>query len=172
MLGGFFMNIKAEKNIVEPNKGILPIIKGTIISVVISMILLLIFSIILTYTNISEATIVPIIIVVTTISILIGSSIGSAKIKKNGLLNGAIIGGIYMIIFYILSSIVSWKFALNTTSIIMIITGMLAGILRRNCRSKFKIKKVGRLKKHPIVLVRQCQYRPFQQEQSKALHKT
>lgn len=46
------------------------IFKGVGISLALTMILLLIFSAILTYTNVSENTITPVIIVVTAISIL------------------------------------------------------------------------------------------------------
>ena len=73
------------------SKTIKNIAKGTGISLLITLILLFIFSAILTYTNISENTITPVILVITAISILIGSSIGNMKIKRNGILNGGII---------------------------------------------------------------------------------
>ena len=76
------------------------IIKGIIISFITTIIFLLIFSIILTYTNISENFITPTIIVITAISIFIGSTISNSKIQRNGLLNGAIVGGIYLISIY------------------------------------------------------------------------
>lgn len=104
------------------------IIKGTIISFISTIVLLLIFSIILTYTNISESFIAPTIIVITAISIFIGSTISNSKIQKNGLVNGAIVGGMYLIIIYILSSIINQKFALSMQSIIMIISGMICGM--------------------------------------------
>ena len=51
------------------------------------------------------------------------------KIKKNGLINGAMIGGLYMLILYIISSLLNWRFGLNIQSIIMIGTGIIFGIL-------------------------------------------
>lgn len=68
------------------------IFKGTTIALGATFALLLIFSVVLAYTNVSESTITPVIIVVTAISILVGSSIGNMKIKKNGILNGALVG--------------------------------------------------------------------------------
>ena len=68
------------------------IAKGVGISLLTTFILLLIFATILTYTQISESVINPVIIIITAISILIGSSIGNIKIRKNGLVNGALIG--------------------------------------------------------------------------------
>ena len=104
------------------------IIKGTIISFISTIVLLLIFSIILTYTNISESFIAPTIIVITAISIFIGSTISNSKIQKNGLLNGAIVGGIYLISIYLLSSIINQRFVLSMQSIIMIISGIVCGM--------------------------------------------
>ena len=64
---------------------------------VATLVLLIVFALILTYTNISETVISPVIMVITAISILIGSSIVNMKIKRNGLVNGGIIGGIYIL---------------------------------------------------------------------------
>lgn len=74
------------------NKFITNILKGVGISLITTIILLIIFSLILTYTNIQENVINPVIMIITAISILIGSSLGNIKIKKNGLINGGIIG--------------------------------------------------------------------------------
>ncbi len=111
------------------NKTIKNIAIGIGIAFITTFILLLIFSAILTYSNISENMINPTIIVITAISILIGSSIVNMKIKKNGLINGGIIGGLYILTIYLISSLLNWKFALNTQSIIMIIVGIVFGIL-------------------------------------------
>ncbi len=83
----------------------------------------------MTYTNIQENTIEPVTIVITGISILLGSTIGNRKMKKNGLINGAIIGGIYMISIYLVSSLLNSNFSLNGLSIIMIVVGMIFGVL-------------------------------------------
>ena len=103
--------------------------KGLLISFIMTILILLIFSIIFTFTNISEKTIVPVIIISTAISILIGSSISNIRIKKNGILNGALIGGGYILILYLLSSILNARFNLNIQSIIMISVGVVFGIL-------------------------------------------
>lgn len=102
---------------------------GIGISFITTIILLLIFAVVLTYTNVSENTITPVILIATAISILLGSSIGNIKIKKNGILNGAIIGGSYILILYLLSSILNARFGLNAQSIIMICIGVIFGIL-------------------------------------------
>ena len=108
---------------------ILRILKGSFISIIFTLVLIFIFSIFLTYTNISESVITPVIIVISAISILIGSSISTMKIKKNGLINGLFVGLIYMLLIYLISSIINTGFALNTNSIIMILSGVVAGII-------------------------------------------
>lgn len=105
------------------------IFKGVGIALATTFVFLLIFSVLLTYTNINEDTISPVIMVVTAISILIGSSIGNMKIKKNGLINGGLIGGIYIIIIYLISSILNWQFGLNVQAMIMVAIGVIFGIL-------------------------------------------
>ena len=114
---------------INENKTLTNILKGVGISIITTVILLIIFSILLTYTNIQESVINPVIMIITAISILIGSSIGNIKIRKNGLINGGIIGAIYIIIIYLISSILNWRFSLNLQSFIMIITSVIFGIL-------------------------------------------
>ena len=110
-------------------ENILTILKGTMISIILTLILLFIFATILTYTTVGENTIPAVIIVITAISLLIGSSIVGRKARKNGLLNGAIIGIIYLLLIYCISSILGGDFSVNLQSIIMIIVGMVFGIL-------------------------------------------
>lgn len=110
-------------------ESVMTIFKGTMVSILITLILLFVFATVLTYTNVAEATIPAVIIVITAISLLIGSGIASRKMKKNGLLNGAVIGAIYLLILYIISSIIGGNFGMNFKSIIMIIAGIICGIL-------------------------------------------
>lgn len=111
------------------NKTLSSMLKGVAISLLATVILLVIFSAVLTFTNIQENVITPVIIIITAISILLGSSIGNSKIKKNGLINGGLIGGIYMLTIYLISSILNWNFGLTIQSIIFIAVGVVFGIL-------------------------------------------
>ena len=118
-----------EKTQIKENNIIARIGKGILIAMIITIVSLIIFSIILANTNITENMVNPVIMIITAISILIGSSLGNTKIRKNVLINGGIIGGIYIITIYLISSILNWKFSLNIQSIIMIITAVVFGIL-------------------------------------------
>lgn len=121
--------IKVSENISENGNNIKKVIKGSAFSIIITLIGLLIYSIILSYTSVSESTIPTIVIIITAISVLIGSTISTSNIKKNGIINGMFVGLIYIAIIYLLSSIVTGNFLLNITSIIMIITSVLTGAL-------------------------------------------
>ena len=109
-------------------EGLKNILQGIVISIVCTFVFLFVFSLILTYTNVSETFIAPVIIVVTAISIFIGSSIGNFNMRRNGLINGAIIGGIYLLSIYMLSGIINHNFNLNMQSIIIIIVGIICGM--------------------------------------------
>ena len=121
--------VKADKNIIR-------IIKGSVFSILITLILLFIYAILLTSTNIPESTMSVVVITITGISILIGSSISSVKIKKRGIVNGGLVGLIYIITIYLISSIALMGFSMNITSIIMLIVaiviGMIGGIIGVN----------------------------------------
>lgn len=118
-------NVKVESS----NSNVLKIFKGIMFSFFITLLGIFIFSIILTYTNISEKVIPIVIIILTFISILIGTMIGIREISKNGMLNGAIIGGVYVILLYLISSILNTGFTLNIYTIFMIIVGIISGII-------------------------------------------
>ena len=109
------------------SNSVVRILKESIISIITTLILLIIFSAMLTYTNINENTIPTVIIICTALSILIGSQIATSKIKKNGILNGALVGIIYIAFLYIISSCITKNFSLNNYSIIMMLVSILIG---------------------------------------------
>ncbi len=119
--------IKMSDSLNESSNNIKKILIGSGVSIIITIIGLIIFASLLTYTSIAESTIPTVTIIITIISILIGSSICMSTVKKNGIINGVLIGLIYICFIYILSSVVEGSFALNLKSIIMIIGALLAG---------------------------------------------
>ena len=131
-------NIITEES--ELKKNSIRIIKGSIFAIIISFILLLIFAMLLCYTNLPESTMLPVILVTTGISILIGSMISTRKIRKNGILNGGMVGTIYIIVLYLISSLFLAGFNLTLNSFIMlivgVITGMIGGIIGVNTNRK------------------------------------
>lgn len=108
---------------------IMKIGKGVSISFIITLITIFIFSMILTYTDVSESIIPISIVIFTFISILIGSIISMRHVSKNGLINGAIIGSTYVLLLYFISSILNTGFSFNIYTVIMLITGIISGIV-------------------------------------------
>ena len=115
-------------NFLKSEKQSICILKGVLISFAFTIIMLIIFSTLLVYTDLSEQTIRPVIITITGISILIGSSLGTRRLNKNGLLSGGAIGTIYILLLYIISSILNSSFSINWASAIMIIVGLIGGV--------------------------------------------
>ncbi len=113
----------------DKNSNVYLIIKGFIIALIISVVSIYIFACVLVNTSVQENTIKPVIITITGISILIGSSISCLQIKKNGILNGICVGALYILSLYILSSIAFCGFGFNINSIIVIIVGIVLGAI-------------------------------------------
>ena len=114
------------------------VLKGTITSIVITIIMLLIFSVVLANSNIAEETMIPIITIITAISIIIGSVVSTKNIEKKGLVIGSVTGLLYIITIYLFSSIIVENFAINLYSVILIgaavIAGMFGGIIGVNLK--------------------------------------
>ena len=105
------------------------VFKVLIIAILFTFLALSLFSVLLVFTNLGEETIEPVILVVTAVSILIGSSIALRKAKSKGLLKGGLIGFLYVIVIYIASSLANSNFALNSASVIMIVGGIAGGAI-------------------------------------------
>lgn len=111
------------------NKVFIIYMKGISIFFIISLLLILILSMILSFTNIKESIINPGIIFISMISILISAFFISKTRKKKGIVNGAIFGSICMLLLYILSSFINMDFKLTLNSILMIMLGILGGVI-------------------------------------------
>ena len=111
----------------EGKKNIISMAKGCIAALIITSVAIFIFSIVLTCTNVSENVIPVVTTIITGISILIGASLSTISIRKNGFLYGSVIGFFYVFVLYLLSSILSNDFSLNLTAIIMIIVALVTG---------------------------------------------
>lgn len=111
---------------------------GVVIATVLTIVFILIFSLILAKTNFNETYIDSVITIISGVSILIGTSVSTRKIKKRGAVVGALIAIIYSIILYVFSSVITNNYAINTGSIWMItvttILGIIGGIIGINIK--------------------------------------
>lgn len=109
------------------NDGIIKsVFLGIIKSFVITILLIMLIALVLVKTNVSENIIGPAIFIITSISIFAGAM---SSIRKNGILQGSLIGIIYIILIYLISSILNGDFALTISSIILIFLGISSGII-------------------------------------------
>lgn len=120
-------NIVAEES--EMKKKVMAIVKGCLFAIILSIILLTVYALLLVNTTISENTMMPVVLTVTGISILMGGTISSRKMKKNGLIYGGIVGLVYVLALYVASSISMVGFSLSGNSFIMLIVGVITGII-------------------------------------------
>ncbi|MBR3613644.1 MAG: TIGR04086 family membrane protein [Clostridia bacterium] len=103
--------------------------RETFISILITIILIFILSLLISNTSMSEDFINPGIIIISSISIMVGAIRVSKSKKEKGIINGAILGGIYMLTMYLISSIVLKDFSIGIQSLIMIIGGIIGGVV-------------------------------------------
>lgn len=103
------------------------IIKGIVISFLITIPFFAAFSLALSYTDFPEKYVSTSVIITTVISIIVAGSTATSKISKKGWINGAVVGTIYMLVLYILSSISFKDFSITRQTITMIIIGILSG---------------------------------------------
>ena len=134
-----------KESVVKPNitlqesefkKNSILILKGSVFAIILSALLLFIYAICLTYTDLTETTMIPVIYTISVVSILIGSTISTRKIRKNGLLG--MVGLIYIMILYLTSSLCLVGFSLTLNSFLMLGAGALVGMVGRNYWSKLK----------------------------------
>ena len=114
-----------EEGILKKNG--IAILKGEIIAFIINIFGLIILSLIMTYSTISDNNIPTLVIAVNTLAILIGSSISTIKLEKKGIVNGLIIGVLYMLIYLLISLIFSGNINFSSKTILLIILGVIAG---------------------------------------------
>lgn len=88
---------------------------------------LFILAAILTFTDFPEKYKTTAVLIATLSALFVAGFRSGINNEKNGMVKGALTGLIYMLILYLASSIIYNDFMLNQRSIIMVITGILAG---------------------------------------------
>lgn len=104
-------------------------LREIILSIFLSLLLIFILSIILVSTKLNENLINPITIGIVSFSLFFGGFRISKSKKEKGIVYGAILGIAYMLILYIISSILNHDFSININSFAMMILGILGGAI-------------------------------------------
>jgi len=106
------------------------ILRGSLISVSLSLIMILLFALFINFFNVSEKVILPINQVIKIISIFVGSMCAFSRYNRsNGFIKGMLIGIIYTILAYSIFSILAGQMSFSITSITdMLFGGIIGGI--------------------------------------------
>ncbi len=128
------MSVKSDKK----ERFVITLLKCVGLSYIITLVFFIIFSILLTYTKLSE-NIIPIVNSgVIILSIALGSITIAFKVGKRGWFNGAMIGVLYIFIMIVISYLFVESFEIDTyllfKVIISIITGLIGGMIGINLK--------------------------------------
>lgn len=121
------INIPTITSIEEQGLNTTTIIKSVLISYGLSIVLLAIFAIILTYTSFPESSIPTVVLVVSILSILYAGKLSAKKAKSRGWLAGSITGLLYMVILYLISLTFTQRAVFDSYVILIFILGLITG---------------------------------------------
>ena len=105
------------------------ILKGVALAFAISVVLLLICAVIMTYSPIPDGATRAVTIAVSGISILVAGIVVSRKTKKQGWLAGATCGLLYAAFLYLFGSLIMLDFSITLSTVIVGALGFLLGAL-------------------------------------------
>lgn len=103
--------------------------KGVILAYIITIILMLIFSLLLTFTSIGEDKITLLNTIVMIASISLGSVYVTRKVKEQGWVNGGLVGIIYYLILIIIGLIFLKTMIVDIFSISKLVISGITGII-------------------------------------------
>lgn len=120
------------------------VLKGILAAYIITIPAFMLFALILSNTDFPQKLVSPAVIITTIISVLTAGSVSTKGVRNKGWLNGGIVGFIYMLVLYMISSLVFKDFAINkyviTMSLIGILTGAIGGIVGINIKGGNKYR--------------------------------
>ncbi len=118
-------------------KDFFEIFKGVIFSLIISVLTVIVFAIIVKFANLSSKTVEIVNIALKIISILVGTllAVGSGR---QGLFKGGIIGLLFVLVSYLMFSLINGSFSVNPLTafdvIFCLVAGLLSGVFAVNVR--------------------------------------
>lgn len=116
------------------------ILKGALIAVSISLILILLFAVLIKLTNIPDVAISPVNQVIKIISIFLGCFLCLKKLPQKGLVTGSFVGMLYTVLAFLIFSLLGGTFSFNLTLLSDIIfasiIGGICGIMAVNKKIK------------------------------------
>lgn len=112
------------------------LLRSFVLSIISTILFLLIFTLILRFTSVSEATKPLVNNIIMLLSIVFASSYAAVKIKEKGWINGAIVGFIYYLVIIILNVLlfkgISSISIMTTKLLLSTMMGIIGGIIGIN----------------------------------------
>ncbi|WML35763.1 TIGR04086 family membrane protein [Clostridium sp. OS1-26] len=120
----------------EKNISYLPAAEGVLRGFILTVVLLLIFAVIMTFIDINEKTSSAFYLITTLLSIMYGSIYAVKKVKRRGWLIGMMVTVLYLLILYLVSVISGNSAVIGVNRIerfsLAILVGMMSGMLGIN----------------------------------------
>lgn len=118
---------------------IFSVIKGLLVAYIVSIPAFLLFALILTNTDFPEKYKSIAVIITTIVSIFAAGMTATKGSRSKGWLNGSIAGFVYMLVLYLVSSIIYRNFTIDryviTMAVIGVLTGAVGGIAGINVKT-------------------------------------
>ncbi len=117
----------------------LQILKGSITSVSITLVLILLFALLIRFVNINESVIMPVNQFIKIVSIFLGVYSALKFHKEKGWVKGMLIGAIYSVLAFVVFSILSSQLSFSMSTLLDIlfsgIIGGLSGVIAVNMKN-------------------------------------
>ena len=122
--------MSSKVDVQNKKSSLLAIFSGTIVSIAITLILILIFAVLIRFTNISDKFIFPVNQVIKIISLFIGVSVFLKKDKSKGFLKGVLLGIFYFILSFVVFSFLQGGFSFTLKNLYdLILTSLMGGLI-------------------------------------------
>ena len=105
------------------------IIKGTLLALLVSLILIVILAVVVYFSNIQERTVGAMVFAITAISVLLGAYFLARTIESGGLLNGLILAICYFAVILAVSLAVNGRVSISASNFLRLLSCLAAGCL-------------------------------------------
>lgn len=119
----------AFKKALNEHVNLMRVIKGLIISFLITLPCFLGFALFLTNTDFPEKHTYIAVLITTVISVLVASAYSTKNVKNRGWMNGCFVGILYVAVLYLASSIIFMNFAIDVQVLLTVVIGAIVGCL-------------------------------------------
>ncbi len=121
--------IPGIKKQLDEHVNLLRVLKGLLLSFLITLPCFLAFALFLTYTDFPEKYTFIAVLITTVISVLTASAYSTRNVRSKGWINGCAVGVLYVAVLYLASSIIFMNFAVDVQVLLTVVIGAIVGCL-------------------------------------------